>query len=404
MKATGAILLIAVLWSCAASPHATELKRTELFKIGYGYSDSQITRKNYATIDYNPSPEAADAISIEARNGLYHILSGNDGKIMRFSSYGDLLLVIQDERYNKTLKNSGTDTTDNSPPEEKKSNLRPRIAPDNGFQQLAHLAVDSSGTMYVSDKLSPSAKAVYDEKSQAYCDSVVRRFSKDGTELGVLGQEGIGGSPFPFIQGIWVTDDDKLAIVAASNSSYHVFFFNTDGSLLSSLKVSRSTIPLPDSERSADSALSSATANIETLMPMPDPSSKPRVIAKVDYYQQNLDSVKNFQSWIFNIDASLGEIMQSIKIPELGNTAEISEIIGVREKRYYLMQKVNSQANNHQFTLVLLLESGVVSKRYLLELPTDVIETTGFSVGTDGMVYCLGFTHDTVICLSWVIP
>ncbi len=409
MQAVCAILIVAIFSSCAASSPVTELKRTELFKIGYGYSDSQITRENFETSDAGTIAHSADTISLEARNGLYHVLSGNDGKIMRFSSYGDLLLVIQDTRYTKNLKISGTGTSESADTEEKKSSLRPRVAPENGFQQVAHLAVDSSGTMYVSDKLAPSAKAFYDEKSQAFCDTIVRRFSKDGTELGFLGQEGIGGSPFPLIQGLQVTDDDKLAVIAASSSSYHIFFFNPDGSLLSSLKIARSTIPLPDSASGADSPLASSVASIETLLPLPDASAKPFVVAKVDYFQQNLDTVKTLQSWLFTIDASMGQITKSIKIPAIGKETELPELIGVRLRRYFLIQKTDVAVggagnSNNRFTLSILLENGVVSKRYLIELPADVTEATNFTIGKDGLLYCLGFSRDSVSCISWVIP
>jgi len=409
IKAVCSILVVAALSSCAASAPATELKYTELFKIGYGYSDSQITRNSFENRNSDKSAHSADNISLEARNGLYHILSGNNGKIMRFSSYGDLLLVIQDARYIKNLMNADTEKTEISENEEDKSRLSPRINPEIGFQQLSLLAVDSAGTMYVSDRLPPSVKTFYDEKSQAFSDAIVRRFSKDGTELGFLGQEGVGGSPFPVMQGLRVTDDDKVAVISASSYSYHIFFFNADGSLLSSLKISRSTIPLPDSESSADSALASSLASIETLLPLPDTSPKPLVIAKVDYYQQNLDAVKNLQSWLFTIDASRGEIMQSIRIPANGKETEAPELIGVRGKRYYLMQKADAAGSgtasaNNRFTLSILLENGVISKRYLVDLPKDVTEATNFAIGKDGLLYCLGFSLDYVSCLSWAIP
>jgi len=409
LKVFCATLIVAAFSSCAASSPATELKYTELFKIGYGYSDSQITRNSFENRNTDKSSQSADNISLEARNGLYHILSGNDGKIMRFSSYGDLLLVIQDARYIKNLRNADTEKTEISKNEENNSRLRPRINPENGFQQLSLLAVDSAGTMYVSDRLSPSAKTFYDEKSQAFCNTIVRRFSKDGTELGFLGQEGVGGSPFPVMQGLKVTDDDKVAVIAASSFSYHIFFFNADGSLLSSLKISRSTIPLPDSESGADSALASSLASIETLLPLPDASPKPLIAAKVDYFQQNLDTVKNLQSWLFTIDASRGEITQSIRIPAIGKETEAPELIGVRGKRYYLMQKADTAGSgtasaNNRFTLSLLDENAVISKRYLIALPKDVTEATNFAIGKDGLLYCLGFSRDYVSCLSWAIP
>ena len=409
LKAFCAITIVVMLSSCAVTSPATELKYIELFKIGYGYSDSQITRNSFENSHADKSVYSDDNVSLEVRNGLYHILSSNDEKIMRFSSYGDLLLVIQDPNSIKSLRNPDTEKTAISENKEEKSRLRPMINPENGFQHISLLAVDSAGTMYVSDRLPPSVKSIYDEKSQAFCNAIVRRFSKDGTELGFLGQEGVGGSPFPVIQGLRVTDDDKIAVLAASSFSYHIFFFNADGSLLSSLKISRSTVPLPDSESGSDSALASSIASIETLLPLPDTSPKPLIAAKVDYFQQNLDAVKKLQSWLFTIDASKGEIMQSIKIPAMGKEIEPPELIGVRGKHYYLIQKAESAANdtaimNNRFTLSLLDENAVISKRFLIALPKDVTEATNFEIGKDGVLYCLGFSRDYVSCLSWVIP
>ena len=60
----------------------------------------------------------------------------------------------------------------------------------------------------------PDARAEEDEENHAYLNRVVRRFDTSGVYLDYLGQEGIGGTPFPYIEAIHVNEADEIIVVS----------------------------------------------------------------------------------------------------------------------------------------------------------------------------------------------
>ena len=75
----------------------------------------------------------------------------------------------------------------------------------------------------------PESRAEYDEQQQAYLNRVVRRFDLSGSYLDYLGREGIGGTPFPYIEALHVNSRDDVIVVSRAEESWLVYWVQSRG-------------------------------------------------------------------------------------------------------------------------------------------------------------------------------
>ena len=125
------------------------------------------------------------------RDGFFYIANGESQKIMEMNSYGDLLTLFFNEESGLVpdleLSEDSVDTT--------------RKAISYPFNILGPIAVDSQKTVYVVDSLPPEQQ-VFGTDENLLFRQVVLRFSSDGKVLDYIGQQGVGGTPFPYIKKI----------------------------------------------------------------------------------------------------------------------------------------------------------------------------------------------------------
>jgi hypothetical protein len=177
--------------------------------------------------------------SVYMRDGWFYVANGNAGKIMVFSSYGDLLFLLYNPQTNPAPTTLGP--------------VDPAAAPDAAtrgavaypFSDIGHIAVASDRTLYVEDAIA-EAKVVKDASLGMLLTRVVLRFDRKGKALGYLGQEGIGGTPFPYISSLSVTAQDQLVVVCRlPDYSWVVYWFSRDAALLSRTVIDKAHLPVP---------------------------------------------------------------------------------------------------------------------------------------------------------------
>lgn len=187
--------------------------------------------------------------SVFMRDGWFYIANGNAGKIMVFSSYGDLIFLLYNPQTNPapvglesapaTADAHGAGTT---------ASTRGAVA--FPFTDIGEIAVASDRTLYVDDEIA-EAKAVPDPTRGLILSRVVLRFDRKGKALGYLGQEGIGGTPFPYISALFVTGNDQLVVVCRlPDASWEVYWFSRDATLLYKAAIDAAHLPVPATGRS----------------------------------------------------------------------------------------------------------------------------------------------------------
>lgn len=205
------VAALAVALSAAGCAERTApVTRQELFSLSVGPLEDQV--------HISPGYEQA-GVWLSLHDGLFHVVNAPVRKVMRFSSFGDLLLLLYDPRLNPTpvgLAEAGTDT------------VTTRLARSLPLGPLGRVAVDSQGTIYVQERLASGDWQTEDGITRSH---VVRRFDRTGADLGYLGREGVGGSPFGRVHRLLVTERDEPFVVTRDADSWQAFWFDSEGML-----------------------------------------------------------------------------------------------------------------------------------------------------------------------------
>ena len=217
------VLLLAV--GCSEQP-VEELRREHLFDIRVGPLAHQL---NLFRVGTTPT---ADPTRLIVRDGLLYIANGPSGKIMRFSSYGDLVYLLYDPGRNPQpvgLEAAGVERST-------------RTAASYPFREVNWIAVDSSQNLYTVELL-PENRWIDDPRAGLALNRVVLRFDRNGQLIGSIGQEGLGGSPFGYVHRLYVTRDDELVVVTRGRDRWQIFRYDADARLRSQVDLVANSIP-----------------------------------------------------------------------------------------------------------------------------------------------------------------
>jgi len=396
-----------VFGSCQPARQIKSVVRSDLFSLGYGLSETQV----------DLSAGGDEGIDLVMREGIFHLLDGSGKKVMKLSSYGDLLALLYDPSRSTDLEIMKPATQENG--QAARSEIQGRFAAPIHFVAPDKIAVDASQTIYVADRIASASARIYDAQSESYCDRIVRRFGAQGVELPYLGQEGPGGSPFPYIISIDAMANDTLCVVSGSESAILVHHFGKTGNLLSSLRLSRDGLPLPLSLSEAASGKKGVRmhANLDTMLGSSEGEAF-EITLKIDYYREFFDpeslviAREDFAgSWIFTLDGANGHTVRSLAIVPEDSDASIPELIGENSGMYYLLsgsegtetmnEKGSALSRVSSRVLQLVDKNGKVQLRYRIDLPEGVNEIAALKVSSAGQIYALLKADENIRLVWW---
>ncbi len=366
--------LIAV--GCSKVAKVTE-GRT-LFDIGYGKSDSSL----------DVAATVRNDVSITMNKGIWHILSRNEGKILRLSSYGQTLAMWYDpQKGSAPLLLKSVKLSDLSA-----SQQLGRFAIQVHFDDPELIAVDSRQMIYVDDA------------------GTIRRFDSSGAELEPLGKDGLGGSPFSGITSMTVLENDDLAIRTVSESGMEISFFNRAGVFLNKLALKDQNLPTPASliQKYPSSPGSRIIASLEDEQPS-ILSGKRSVFLKMNYYFEKSDpqsgvalSVEPIGSWMIVIDAESGEIIDSFSMQSAANDNGIDQqFIAAKSYMIVCVKWASDRLGGEIFCYS--PKGKMVGKKNFL-VPDKSAELIAFTVGDDRHLYILAQLNSTLRMYSWALP
>ncbi|HEY9594147.1 MAG TPA: hypothetical protein VHE79_06705 [Spirochaetia bacterium] len=209
-----------------------ELVSDELFQISLGKMEDQVDLFQFE----NAMVERSNTVYM--RDGWFYIANGSAGKIMVFTSYGDLIFLLYNPQTNPAPTTLGPAVPSNGTDE---ASTRGFVA--YPFADIGKIAVASDRTLYVEDAVS-DARTVKDTEHGVLLSRVILRFDRKGRQLGYIGQEGIGGTPFPFVFSLSVTANDQLVVVCRyPDGLWKVFWYSRDGVPLYQVEIGDKNLP-----------------------------------------------------------------------------------------------------------------------------------------------------------------
>ena len=319
---------------------------------------------------------------IAMRDGLFFLSDGNGAKVVRYTSYGDLLSMI----YN---------ADENPPPLTLKTELDSeevvtRRAVAYPLNEPGELAVDSRKHLYVEDRLPPERRS-YDAERRNLLDSTVLHFDGEGRFVEYLGQEGIGGTPFPRIYGIYASLEDEVAVICRLITGWNIYWFDKEGTALFLVRIRNEDLPVPEDRNGRPSLDSIAVA----------PDAR-RLYLKIDYYLDTYDESTRTKSgiaydgsavWAMNVED--GSYEHRTEVPVFERTVVEND----QKIQMDLMYSMIGAARDGKVFLsvpdvggydLLMLETGSrEQKRGFIRVDEDELAFNAFYLSADGILSAL---------------
>ena len=133
------------------------------------------------------------------------------------------------------------------------------------------------GELLVQDAVAEE-RQIRDQLAGTLLRNVILRFDESGGIVDYIGQEGISGTPFGYIDSIGVGTGDELTVITRTMTDWVVFAFDSTGLL-------DFTFALPD--ESLPETAENEIASIEAVVAAPEYG---RLYVKADYYRDQLES------------------------------------------------------------------------------------------------------------------
>jgi len=386
LRTMGAVALsilsaaVITMWTSCQPKGVEELARQPLFSLEIGKMDNQIDLFQIQGTRYGAGTR------ITMRDGLFYIANGNSQKVMGFSSYGDLIFLL----YNP-------DT--NPPPVSFSQGAEGEVAATKlavayPFRRLGEIAVDSSKRLYVEDMVAQE-RQVRDRELKVLLDRVVLRFDRHGKLLDFIGQEGVGGTPFPFVESMWVTERDELVVICRTPQFWQVYWYSIQGSLRYQVTIDHDHLPL--AEDFAD-----AVPSVGKLVP----DMTGDTLNMLLYYYagaaedptESPEETQTYTARIYRLDLRSGRYERYVEVPQDGGRKErvgaqdveipapSYELLGTSVGGHFFLLR---REDANLFQLVILEPGGrELARRYLVMEDSELYyKQVGLSAA--GIIYAL---------------
>ncbi len=375
--------------SCSKSNQVHSVSENALFTLSYGNFEDELNLFDLARTGNIRT-------YMTMRDGFFYIANGEAKKILELNSYGDLLSLYYNDEILKDVAFAGKNSVNST----KKAISYP-------FNTLGPLAVDSRKFIYAVDTL-PAERQERDAAQRLLLSSVVLRFDANGRFIDYLGQQGPGGTPFPFVKNIYTTTENELVVVCTTNDGLVVYWFSTNGFLLYTIPVSQNNVPkiTQDGAGEAPSYIS-----IENIIPA---CSGHKLYVKVDYYTASLDSALKVQSGIdyyttllCPLDVETGRYEEPLEIPgyEYSVTENLTkeiynlpfDFLGVTENGWFFFIIPNEEG----FIVQMVQPDGQRIVKRSLSVDHSKILYYTLSLSGNGIISALFVRNENAEALWW---
>ncbi len=379
--------LLAGLSGCTRSP-IEELSGEELFSLGLGRMENQIDLFQLPGELFNSHN------TVTMRDGLFYIVNGKASKVMGFSSYGDLIFLLYNPDTNpEPISLAAVDSDQTST----------RVAARYALRDIGEIAVDSAKRLYLCETV-PEGREVRDAATGVILNHLILRFDRQGKYLDFIGQDGVGGSPFPYIDSLHITESDELVVVSRSPKAWLAFWYSPAGQLL--YQVSLEPEKLPKFR--------------EDLIPFvakvfPDHSGHSLYVMlyytrQVVYESTELkETMSSDAARIYRLDLADGRYAGFTVVPQESRRRErigsreadvpgpAYELLGVSASRHFFLLRPE---DTNLFRLLILDAEGKIVARRILVIEDSELYFRTMSLSSAGILYAL-FCEESQAKVVW---
>ena len=398
---TLSILIMILSFSCSRNQTITTIREEKLFTVNYGKYENELHLFNLSNLGYINT-------RLYMKDGFFFISDDNAKKIMQMTSYGDLIGIIYNPETNpepsflRKIQNSGSSNSDLN-----QQKTTTQTAQKHLFNKLSNIAVNSDKNIFVVDQISEERQE-QDLQTKTILKEVVLRFTNDGKFIDYIGQEGPGGTPFPFIKDIFVTKNNELIVTCVVNDGHEVFWFSPSGFLKYTIPIKTESIPLIQKDELENSEV---FITIDKIIP---DYTKQKLFIKTDYHKTVIDTEANvqsgieyFQTLLHPLNVENGQYEDSLVIPPYEDivtdgfsklTYKTSfDFLGVTESGWFFF----IVPDNTGYVIQMIQPNGQrIIKRHL-DYNRDKTVYLNFSLSDEGIISALLATTEKAQVVWW---
>lgn len=401
MKKTAYLCLIllgvaSIFVSCKRNTVVSSIKRDDLFSLKYGSFENQLNLFDLSDRG-NTIPTA-----MAMKNGFFYITNGESKKLLEMNSYGDLLTLYYNKEDNPSpLFNSSSINTVGS--QQKTQEVSTKKIIEYPFNSPSKICVDSKQRIYTVELL-PQERQENDGKRMLR--QVVLRFDGDSF-IDYIGQQGPGGTPFPFINNIYTTANNELVVICVVPDGLEVFWFSESGYLLHNILINSKDAPNP----LEDKVDTSTYLKVENVIP---DSRDYKLFVKIDYYNSTIDETSKVQAgveynttYIYPLDATSGKYGKPVVVPPYEEVA----VQGFSKKVYKNPYDFLGVSDNNWLFFTITTEDGYIVQivdpsssrviKRLLQFDSEKIVYQSFALSGEGIVSALLASKEKADVVWW---
>ena len=393
--------MIILSFSCSRNQTISTIREEKLFTVNYGKYENELHLFNLSNLGQINT-------KLYMKDGFFFISDDNAKKIMQMTSYGDLIGIIYNPETNpepsflRKIQNSGNSNSDLT-----QQKTTTQTAQKHLFNKLSNIAVNSDKNIFVVDQISEERQE-QDLQTKTILKEVVLRFTNDGKFIDYIGQEGPGGTPFPFIKDIFVTKNNELIVTCVVNDGHEVFWFSPSGFLKYTIPIKTESIPLIQKDELENSEV---FITIDKIIP---DYTKQKLFIKTDYHKTVIDTEANvqsgieyFQTLLHPLNVENGQYEESLVIPPYEDivtdgfsklTYKTSfDFLGVTESGWFFF----IIPDNTGYVIQMIQPNGQrIIKRHL-DYNRDKTVYLNFSLSDEGIISALLATNENAQVVWW---
>jgi len=257
-------------------------------------------------------------------NGIFYISNGNGKKIMKFNSYGNLLLKISPTRKSDSTPHDNSEWTFNEP-----GSLS---ATENHIYIEDTIKYDTALSENYIDKSHDKTEDKSDQERHILNEKIVSMFDSKGTYINFIGQEGIEGkTPFPFINNIYNDSQNRLIVVTQTTFFWTIYRYSETGTFIDKNDIELDYLPQLEDEKNI-------ITQINNIIP---DRNKERVLVELTFFRKLVDdktdaiiSMESIKSRIYYYDLITKKYISWMDVPgTAGNEDE-------KESKHYILQDI----------------------------------------------------------------
>lgn len=381
---------------CHKNGIVPSIKRENLFSLKYGNFENQLNLFDLA--------EAGNFINtqVSMQNGFFYISNGESKKILKMNSYGDLLTLYYNSQKNPSplFNSSNINAVGNLV---KNQEISTKKIIDYPLNNPSYIAVDSKQLIYVVE-LYPEQQ--FETDNNRTLRQIVLRFDSNGC-IGHIGQQGPGGTPFPFIKNIYVNSNNELVVICIVPEGIEVYWFSESGYPLHNILINADDAPNPLKQNNENNTF----LKVENVIP---DNKDYKLFVKIDYYNTTIDEISKVQSgieynstYIYPLDAISGKYSRPLLIPPYEDVITQGFNKNVYKNPYDFL----GVSSNNWLFFTLTTEHGYIVQivdpssnkiiKRLLNFENDKVVYQSFSLSKEGIISALLASKEKADVVWW---